>query len=168
MESEGVRGVATAADAASAATTLPAYGHAPFRGTFHLKLEATGRVALPAALKGAFATVGLLRPHRDEYLNLWTPQSFGEVVKEFVASQPGGVVAPRTRKRLHMSATEVAVDKQSRFVVPPELKARVGLGDRIVVAGSIETIEIWSAEAFAAEEATFDDADLFFDGFEGL
>ncbi|QXC62278.1 division/cell wall cluster transcriptional repressor MraZ [Aquihabitans sp. G128] len=125
-------------------------------------------MVLPSALKGAFDVTGLLRPHRDEYLNLWTPSGFDAVLAEFAASQPGGVVAPRTRKRLSMSATPVTIDKQSRFVIPPELKARAGLGERIVLAGAIETIEIWSAEAFEAEEATFDDADLFFDGFEGL
>ncbi len=153
---------------APAAPTPAAYGHAPFRGTFHLKLESTGRIALPAALKGAFATTAVLRAHRDEHLNLWTPQGFEAVVQEFVASQPGGVVHPRTKKRLHMSVTEVSIDKQGRLVVPPELKARVGLGERIVLAGAIEAVEIWSAEAFEAEQATFDDADLFFDGFEGL
>ncbi|HEX2577847.1 MAG TPA: hypothetical protein VHK88_15965 [Aquihabitans sp.] len=168
MEIEGASGAAATVTGAPTAAALPAYGHAPFRGTFRLKLEATGRVALPAAFKGAFGSAAVLRAHRQEHLNLWTPRAFDEVVKEFVASQPGGVVDPRTRKRLHMSATDVAVDKQSRFVIPPELKARVGLTDRIVLAGSIETIEIWSAEAFEAEEATFDDADLFFDGFAGL
>ncbi|MCU1496534.1 MAG: mraZ [Acidimicrobiales bacterium] len=168
MEAQGTHGGAQAPVEAQSAPSLPAYGHAPFRGVFRLKLEANGRVALPVALKGAFDSIGLLRPHRDEHLNLYTPLAFDEVVKQYVASQPGGVVDPRTRKRLYMSATDVTLDKQSRLVIPPELKARVGLGERIVLAGAIEAIEIWSAEAFQAEEATFDDADLFFDGFEGL
>ena len=155
-------------EGAPPAPLLPAYGHAPFKGTFRLKLDAAGRVALPAGLKAPFASNAILRPHRDEFLNLWTPLAFDEFVKAFVASQPTGVVAPRTRKRLHMSSSEVTVDKQSRFVIPPELRARVGLGDRIVLAGAIETIEIWPADAFDAEEETFDDVDLFIDGFEGL
>lgn len=166
MEDEGTQGQVVEA-VGQVAPTVPAFGHAPFRGTFRLKLEASGRIALPAALRGAFGPIGLVRAHRGEYLNLWTPAAFDEVVRVF-AGQPGGVVDPRTRKRLHMSTTEVSIDRQSRLVVPPELRARVGLGEQIVLAGAIETIEIWSAEAFAAEEATFDDADLFLDGFEGL
>lgn len=155
-------------EGAATAAVLPAYGHAPFKGTFHLKLDAAGRVALPAALKGPFAGSAVLRAHRGEFLNLWTPLAFDQFVKAFGASQPTGVVDPRTRKRLHMSSSDVAVDKQSRFVIPPELRTRVGLGDRIVLAGSIETIEIWPADTFGAEEETFDDVDLFIDGFEGL
>lgn len=168
MEERAATGVAVATVEAQTAPGLPGYGHPSFKGTFHLKLDATGRVALPAALKGAFGAQCVLRPHRNEYLNLWTPLGFDEFLKAFVASRPVGVVGPRTRKRLHMSATESAVDKQSRFVIPPDLRAQAGLGERIVLAGSIETIEIWPAETFEAEEATFDEADLFLDAFEGL
>lgn len=167
MEDTGAGGPAQGVVAATT-PTLPAYGHAPFRGTFRLKLEATGRIALPAAFKGAFEGLGLVRAQRDRFLNLWTPGGFDAVVQALIESQPGGVVDPRTRKRLHMSTSEVSIDRQSRFVVPPELRAKVSLGEQIVLAGSIEAIEIWSAEAFAAEEATLDEADLFFDGFEGL
>jgi MraZ protein len=152
----------------AAGPALPAYGHAPLKGAFPLRLDTNGRIALPAALKGPFTGEAVLRPHRQKYLNLYTPLAFEEVVKAYVAGQPEGVLDPRTRKRLYMSTTEVAVDRQSRLVVPPELRARVGLGERIVLAGAIEAVEIWPAETFADEEATFDDADLFFDGFAGL
>ncbi|CAN5848788.1 division/cell wall cluster transcriptional repressor MraZ [soil metagenome] len=156
-----------APEGAPTAPTLPAYGHPPFRGTFRTKLEPSGRVALPAALRGAFGGTGVLRATR-QHLTLCTPLAFDEIVKAFQASQPGGVVAPRTRKRFHMSSTDVLIDRQHRFVIPPEFKTQVGLGDQIVLAGAIEAIEIWSAAAFRVEEAAFDDVDLFFDGFEGL
>lgn len=168
MEQGKERGVALAADGTQSASPINTFGHLAFHGTFRLKLDTTGRVSLPATFKGAFATTGLVRPHRDQHLMLWTPSGFQAVVDSFAASGSSGVIDPRTRKRLHMSTTEVSVDKQSRFVIPPELRARVNLGEHIVLAGSIETIEIWSAAAFAAEQATFDEADLFFDGFEGL
>lgn len=165
MEEEGARVTATGEMETPAASALPVYGHAPFKGIFRLKLEASGRVALPAALKGAFAGAGVLRPHREEHLDLYTPQGFRAVAQQFAASNPMG---PKALKRFHMSSPDVVVDKQSRFVIPPELKARVGLGERIVLAGAMEAIEIWPAEGFEPEEATFDEVDLFFDGFEGL
>lgn len=154
-----------AAEQATTSSALPPYGHAPFLGTFNCKLEATGRLALPADLRGPFGATAVVRPHRRAYLNLWTPTAFRLVADEFFAS---GVVDPRTRKRFHMSATEVSVDRQRRLVIPPELRQRVGLGEQVVLAGSIETIEIWSTEAFIDEEKAFDDADLALDGFEGL
>ncbi len=168
MEDQGVVGNLAVGPQAPTAPDAHVYGHRPFQGIHRLKLEPNGRVALPAAYKAAFDHLGVLRPHRTEHLALYTQRGWEETVKEFVASTPGGVLHPRARKRLHMSVTEVTLDKQSRFVIPPELKERAGLGERIVLAGSIESIEIWSEEAFEAEAATLDDGDLFFDGFEGL
>jgi MraZ protein len=165
MENQGEHGGVQTTQEATTSPSLPAYGHAPFLGTFRCKLEATGRLALPADLRGPFGATAVVRPHRRAYLNLWTPTAFRLVADQIVA---GGVVDPRTRKRFHMSATEVSVDKQRRLVIPPELRERVGLGEQVVLAGSIESIEIWSAETFAEEEEAFDDADLALDGFEGL
>ena len=51
--------------------------------------------------------------------------------------------------------------------IPPELRERAGLTDQVVVVGSIEALEIYSAEAFARLSAK-DDADLFFETFDGL
>lgn len=168
MEERGVRADVEVPETSPTASPVPVYGHAPFRGTFRIKLEPSGRIALPAALRGAFGGTGVLRPRRMQCLTLCTPLAFDEIVKAFVASRPGGVVHPRTRKRFHMSATDVPIDRQHRFVIPPELREQVGLDDQIVLAGAIETIEIWSAAAYRAEEEAFDDVDLFLDGFEGL
>ncbi len=168
MEQGQERGVALAIEETPTASPLTSFGHPAFHGTYRLKLDATGRVSLPASFKGAFSATGFIRPNRNSHLMLWTPSGFKAVADAFGGSGSSGVVNPRTRKRLHMSTTEVSVDRQSRFVIPPELRVKVGLGEAIVLAGAIETIEIWSADSFVDEEATFDDADLFFDGFEGL
>lgn len=141
-----------------------AFGHQPFRGTFSLRLEANGRLALPAALRHAFSGHAVVRPYRRQFVNLWTPSGFEAVDAAVRASQP---VDPRTRRRFHHSAYDVSVDKQFRIVLPPELRERVGLGEELVLAGAIETIEIWPADRWDAEAAE-EDADLFFDGFDGL
>ncbi len=141
-----------------------AFGHQPFRGTFHLRLEANGRLALPAALRHAFAGQAVIRPYRRQFLNLWTPTGFEAVDAAVRASRP---VDPRTRRRFHISAQDVSVDKQFRIVLPPDLREEVGLGEDLVLAGARETIEIWPADRFEAEAAE-EDADLFLDGFDGL
>jgi len=167
MEDHGVSGSTAGSGTTATSTALAAPGIATFQGIHRLKLEATGRIALPSAFKGAFGSLGHVRAQRDEMLMLWTPAAF-EAVMAKVKADDSGVIGPRRLKRMHMATSDVSIDKQGRFVVPPELKAKVGLGERIVLAGSRETIEIWSAEAFEAEEATLDEGDLFFDGFEGL
>lgn len=171
MEERGaVRGM-TGEVAVAEGARLPVFGHQPFQGTYRARLEASGRLALPSAFKAPFADAAIVRARRDEHLMVWTQRGFDAVVDAMAASSPSGMLDPRTRQRFYKSSPRVGVDRQSRFVLPPELRRQVGLEGEleVVLTGAIECIEIWSAERFDAEEAQrFDDVDLLFDGHSGL
>lgn len=147
------------------ATGLPAFGHIAFSGSAAARLEPTGRLAIPAAYRGAFSGQARMRAFRTDYLILWTARAF-DLVADEMASE-GGLIDPQVRKNLYRFTQSVPVDRQGRLVIPPELRERAGLTDQVVVVGSIEALEIYSAEAFARLSAK-DDADLFFETFDGL
>lgn len=160
----------TATDGAIA-PSLPAFGHAPFAGEFRLTLPANGRIALPATLRRAFVDTAFVRVIDGRFVNLWTPLAFQLVVDQMATRGGQGLVDPRTRKRVYASATEVSVDSQGRFVLPPTVRDAVGIatGDEILLAGMIEAIEIWPAARYDEDEVpTQSDADLFFGNFGGL
>lgn len=144
------------------AETLPS-----FRGHYPVRLEGSGRVALPAAYRFAFEAQAIIRPFRDNFLQLWNEAGFRYTRAQLDEKADRNVVSHRVLKRFNMSSLDVALDKQHRFVIPAHLQAAVGLSSEIVLAGSSEVIEIWSAEAWAEEQAALADADLFFDDFEG-
>ncbi len=171
MVSQGDTGAAAVAVGTATSTRLPVFGHHPFSGTYRTRLEASGRIALPAAFKFAFADAALIRAHRSEHLMLWTPLGFDSVVDAMQAKQPGGLLDPKTRLRLYKSAPRISVDRQSRLVLPPDLREQVGIAGEaeIVLAGAVEAIEIWPARRFDDEEAPkADDVDLLFDTHSGL
>lgn len=143
----------------------PAFGHAAFSGNVPARLEPTGRLAIPAAYRSAFGPQARIRAYRDEYLMVWTERAF-DLVADTMATN-GGLIDPQVRKNLYRATQSVTVDRQGRMVVPPELRERVGLTDQVVVAGAIESLEIYSAEAFE-RLGSLADADLFFDTFDGL
>lgn len=165
---EEVRG----ATATAAVPTTPVFGHAPFSGTYRTRVEANGRLALPSAFKYAFADAALVRAQRREHLRLWTPLGFEEMAKALLqAKRPDAVLDPQSRLRLFKSAPRVSVDRQSRLVIPPELREQVGIGGEtpIVLAGAVEFIELWPADRFDEVEAErMDELDLLFDTYDGL
>lgn len=150
---------------APAEPAVTSFGHAAFSGNVAARLEPTGRLAIPAAYRGAFSGQARLRAYRSEHLMLWTERAF-DLVATTMATK-GGLIDPQARKNIYRSTQPVAVDRQGRLVIPPELRERVGLTDQVVVAGAIEALEIYSVEAFARLTALAD-ADLFFDTFDGL
>lgn len=169
MEQTGPAGEAQGATvtslAAPAPAATPSFGHAAFSGNIPARLEPTGRLAIPAAYRSAFSGQARVRAYRSEYLMVWTERAF-DLVATTMATQ-GGLIDPQVRKNLYRATQQVAVDRQGRMVVPPELRERVGLTDQVVVVGAIESLEIYSAEAFDRLTALAD-ADLFFDTFDGL
>jgi MraZ protein len=171
MESQGTAGT----DEGTTAVVEPranVFGHEAFSGTYRTRLEANGRLVLPSALRGPLVAAGTghVLPRRTECLFLFTPQGFETMVDDVAAKQGGGV-DPEARLLFFKAAPKVSVDRQARFVVPPELRARVGLEGEaeVVLAGAIERIEIWPARRFDDQEAQrMGLVDLLLDGHGGL
>ena len=171
MVSEGDAGVAEAATGTATSTRLPAFGHHPFSGTARTRVEASGRLALPATFKTAFVDAAIVRSGGTQCLYLMTPRAFDLVVNAIAASDPDVMLDSRKRQQLYIGSPRISVDKQSRGVLPPELRAKGGIdGDsEVVVAGAIERLEIWPAARYDAQQAPLvDDVDRMFDTFGGL
>ncbi|MCU1370019.1 MAG: cell division protein MraZ [Ilumatobacteraceae bacterium] len=153
------------------AARLPAFGHHPFSGSARTRVEANGRLALPATFKGAFTEHAIVRSGGTQCLFLMTPRAFELVVDALKANDPDMMLDNRKRQLLFMGSPRISVDRQSRVVLPPELRAKVGIeaDSEIVIAGAIERLEIWPAARYDAQQAPLvDDVDRMFETFGGL
>lgn len=149
------------------------FGHDALSGTYRSHLDPSGRLVLPSALRAPFsaAAAGHLLARKGQHLWLLTPQAFEVMVDEVEARQADGMLANETRALFFKAAPKVSVDKQSRLVIPPELREAVGIAAEaeVVLAGAIERVEIWPAHRWDATEAgKFADLDLLLDGHKGL
>jgi len=161
------------ATATVAAPRANVFGHEAFAGTYRTRLEPNGRMVLPSALRAPLVLAGQAHvlPRRTERLLLFAPQAFEVMVDTVVAQQGAGVVDPEVRQQFFKAAPKVSVDKQARLVIPPELRALIGLEGEaeVVLAGAIERIEIWPARRFDDHEAEkMNVVNLLLDGHGGL
>jgi len=150
---------------------LPAFGHHPFSGAARTRVEANGRLALPATFKTAFADAAIVRSGGAQCLFLMTPRAFELVVDALKANDPDMMLDNRKRQLLFMGSPRISVDRQGRVVLPPELRTKVGIDpdSEVVVAGAIERLEIWPAARYDAQQAPLvDDVDRMFETFGGL
>jgi MraZ protein len=171
MAKQGEAEVEGGAAGTVSAARLPAFGHHPFSGHYRTRIEASGRLALPAAFKGAFTDAAIVRSSGTQSLMLMTPRAFELVVDALKANDPEMMLDNRKRQLLFMGSPRISVDRQSRVVLPPELRAKVGIDGEaeLVVAGAIERLEIWPAARYDAVQAPMvDDVDRMFDTFGGL
>lgn len=114
-----------------------------------LTLDPKGRIVLPSRVKAALDTEGVnglvCIVHRD-HLRIYTKQGFREHVEAPLLGKDSFDPVVERQQRLRLGfAVEVTVDAQGRFVVPPNLRAMVGLERDVVLMSVAERLELWDA-----------------------
>ncbi|OUS03509.1 division/cell wall cluster transcriptional repressor MraZ [Flavobacteriales bacterium 33_180_T64] len=139
----------------------------PLIGTYECKVDAKGRLMLPAAIKKQLLSMlqngfVLKRAVFQPCLELY-PMSEWEVLMQKVNK------LNRFKKknndfirRFTAGLKQVEVDAAGRLLIPKDLVAFSGITKDIVVASAINIIEIWDKDKYeqAIDDATGDFADL--------
>jgi MraZ protein len=127
-----------------------------FMGTHHNRLDAKGRVSIPAsfrtALRDGDAPASLvLRPsHKHRCIEGWPPAMFAALSAPLQAFDVFSEDQDDLALAVFADAWPMEADKEGRIVLPENLKAHAGLVDSVVFMGLGTTFQIW--EPKAAEE----------------
>ncbi len=125
---------------------------AAFRGEYCQSIDPKGRIILPAKFRDVLSQRYdqnlIITKHQDLCLMAFPVAEW--IVKENELKQlPTGRREVRMLKRFYMSsASECAMDRQGRIVIPPSLKQFARLEKNIVITGSIDHFEIWDRDLF--------------------
>ncbi len=122
------------------------------------RLDAKGRVSLPAPFRALLLKDGLEALHVHPALGLPTYDCGGQrllsELDQLVARFPA---YSREREliahRVFGSSLQLKLDGEGRFVVPDVMRFHAGITDAIVFVGMGYKFQIWSPERFAEREA---------------
>jgi len=124
-----------------------------FMGTHTNKLDAKGRVSIPApfraALKNGDDSVGLiLRPsHKYPCLEGWPVAAFHALAASMRHMPTLGDDQEDLAFALYADATPLEPDREGRIVLPAELATHAGLKDAVRFVGLSSHFQIWEPEA---------------------
>ncbi len=85
---------------------------------------------------------------------MWSPDEFRAVAEKWKAESEAGRISMRVFRKLMNSVREVKLDSAGRITLPRELLNDLGFDAQVVVSGLFDRVEIWPAEAHAAEQDT--------------
>lgn len=125
-------------------------------GRHAVKLDRTGRISLPGALRFPFLPGEdecVIAPLDDDHAGIWTPLSFDVLLDRLNTDETEALAHPKGSRWLAMSSHYLSIDNQFRIVIPPDIRERVDLGERIVLAGAEDRIEVWNEAKFQEKEA---------------
>ena len=142
-----------------------------FRGEFHQKVDAKGRVSIPAPFRRVIEacdpdwTEGL-RPnlvivygdHRRKYLECFTIEAIDDIDARIDAMPRGSIERKMLERLFHGQSLPTQVDEDGRIVLPQKLRGKIDLGDEAFFIASGDRFLIWKPDTYVAEEASAADA----------
>ncbi len=129
-----------------------------FLGTHTNKLDAKGRVSIPAPFRAALRPVAgagngegaplVLRPsHKYACIEGWPAAAFQRLESSLNGLSTFGEEHDALAAALYADAHPSEPDKEGRIVLPADLIALANLGDSVIFLGLGRIFQIWEPEA---------------------
>jgi MraZ protein len=133
---------------------------AVFQGASSLSLDVKGRLSVPTRHRdalGAGSNQLTITKHPHGCLMIF-PRSAWEEFRDRIASLP---MSAQWWKRIFLgNAMDVEMDGTGRVLVSPELRTAAGITKDAVLLGMGAYLELWDAQAYAAQESEAMKADM--------
>ena len=131
-----------------------------FVSTFTNKLDAKGRVSVPAQFRSVLAAQGTDGLYCIKALSrLPALTGFGEALLSKLSAQmdsPNPLLDRNYASRafgMFGQVRNLSIDDEGRVRLPDEFIAHCGISDRVAFLGLNKVFEIWNPDTLAAEEA---------------
>ncbi|MFS4437318.1 division/cell wall cluster transcriptional repressor MraZ [Paracoccaceae bacterium GXU_MW_L88] len=144
-----------------------------FRGSPKSKVDTKGRMSIPAQFRrvleegdptreaGKPPTVILVwGPSSQPYLEGYSRIGMNGISEMIAALPRFSDKRKRAEKLLFRRSVEMQLDDTGRIVLSKELRDKIGVSGEVQFSGMGESFQIWSPDAFDADEAMLDDDDL--------
>ena len=118
-------------------------------GTYEHNIDAKGRLFIPAKLREELGVTFYLAMGVDAGLAIYPLSTWDRFTEKF-ASLP--MSQSKSMRTLFANAVKCDLDSQGRIVIPQKLRKYAGLEKEAVIIGVHDRAEIWSADAWNAQE----------------
>jgi MraZ protein len=124
-------------------------------GSFRHGVDAKGRVALPARLRGSLPEGSIIAKGTEHRLVIWPPDAWDELGRSLRATKQGAELR-KVQRILFASARPVELDAQGRMLIDADHRSWAEIRERCVFVGLGTCVEIVGEELWDADQATVD------------
>jgi len=134
-----------------------------FLGEYECKLDAKGRMVLPAALKRQMPDVereGLvINRGLESHLVIYTRREWNKIMDELSRLNQFERKSREFIRKFMRGASELTLDASGRVLIPKSLQAYADISSEVVLASQFNKIEVWSKTKY--DEQWIDEGDDF-------
>ncbi|WP_018142679.1 division/cell wall cluster transcriptional repressor MraZ [Alloscardovia criceti] len=130
-------------------------------GTYTPKMDAKGRVAIPAKLRKQLGSGCVMARGQERCVYLLPNDEFRRIAQQIQHVSLSNKAARNYLRVFLSGAVDLEPDKQGRIMVPPMLRTYANLSDDVVLIGVGTRAELWNRENWdtylAAQEDDYSD-----------
>lgn len=132
-------------------------------GEFDCKLDAKGRLMVPAGLKKQLPAIDadglVVNRGFEKHLVVYSKAEWDKVTADLAQLNPYEEKNRKFVRYFTRGATELSLDSSGRVLLPKSLLEYAGIGSEVVLSCQFNKIELWSKEAY--EEQMDDEPENF-------
>lgn len=126
-----------------------------FLGEFECKLDAKGRLMLPAGLRKQMPEAereGLVMNRGfEKHLVIYTRREWDTIVEDLSKLNQYEKKTREFIRYFTRGATELSVDAAGRILLPKSLMEYAGMAAEVVLSSQFNKIEVWAKDAYDAQ-----------------
>ena len=127
-----------------------------FRGRYDHTIDGKGRLSVPRAFRGELEGDGENPPMlvmQKDHISLFPTEAWAAEEKRLQELPRFDPDAQRLRRFFLAGSHPCPVDPQGRILVPGFMRDHADLGAKVILAGVIDRVEIWSPSRFEHNQA---------------
>lgn len=130
-----------------------------FFGSYEHSVDERGRIAVPARFRKLFIEGAVVRAGPERCVEVYTAEGFRTETTRRLGDHLStrDRESRRVRRAFLTNAFEVELDRQGRILVPQGLRQQCEVGDRVVINGCGDYIEIWNPDRWATEMSALEE-----------
>ncbi len=133
-----------------------------FLGEYLHTFDAKNRISVPSKFRKDLGRVVVVTHGLDHCLYLYSRKAWEKEAQAY-AAEVNGISTRRGLARLFLAGSfEVEVDKIGRVLIPENLKTYASLGEKAIITGVADRVELWEESAWKAYIASVErDAEAY-------
>ncbi|MCX6787998.1 MAG: division/cell wall cluster transcriptional repressor MraZ [Candidatus Kaiserbacteria bacterium] len=119
-----------------------------FLGEYLHTFDTKNRISVPSKFRKELGRVVVVTRGLDHCLYVYSRKAWEKEARVY-AAEVNGSAARRGLARLFLAgSSEAEVDGSGRVLIPDHLKSFASIGEKAVIAGVADRVEIWEEEAW--------------------
>ena len=130
-----------------------------FLGEYSHTIDSKGRLTIPSKYRDTLATGLVVTRGIGSNLAIYPLDEWEKLTERILSRPMSNQQVMNFRRRVFSAADNLKPDRQGRILIPAKLREFASLGERVIIVGNFQFLEIWNPDEWDAVQQQIENSD---------